>query len=194
MNSAWIRSIARPLLLIALGTSVVQCGGKKSKSSDAQITVSPAQPIVIDVDLPDNDPPIRKSWFKFSVNINNKTGYTFEIIALEAEITAMDSTGGFSTRKVAWAPSEFNYTLNDIKCTYGTFGQWSPDQNKSLALQPQSGCVDGTVSFIADGNPSGPLGNQFRYKVKIKPVGYFVDTASGEAEDRFTKTKLFYTQ
>lgn len=189
MNNLWIRS----LLALVVAALSVQCAAKKSKSSAAVITVSPERPTVIDVDI--EDPETKASWFEFDVTIDNQTEYPFEIIGLKAEVTSMDESGFFVTKTNVWVPSESNFTLDSLVCNYSTFGVFAVNEKKKLQIYDQfnQNCPEGNIRFVSDGNSSGPDNRHFRYKVKLTPIGYFVDS-TGEAEDRFEKFKVFYTQ
>jgi len=181
------------LLIILAALHALQCGKKESKSSPAIITVAPEKPIVINTDI--ESPSIKAAWFKFDVTVDNKTEFPFEIIALEAEVTAMDASGQFSTTDVAWVPSSINFSNDVIICNYSTYGIYAVGEKKKLGYYDEAGigCPTGSARFTSDGHPSGPSEKNFRYKVKLIPQGYFID-GNGDAEDRFEKFKLFYTQ
>jgi hypothetical protein len=57
--------------------------------------------------------------------------------------------------------------------------------------------ADGTLaprypSFYVGGNPKGPNGTNFRYRIKLKPLGWFGSLFA--PTDRFEKFKYFQTQ
>jgi hypothetical protein len=56
-----------------------------------------------------------------------------------------------------------------------------------------SNCYSGPIGFFADNLPIPANSNNFRYRVKLKPLGYFVN-ADGEADDRFERYKSFFTK
>jgi hypothetical protein len=183
--------ISRVLLAALSFLFLIQCKGGANKADGAEITITPNTPIVITADIA--SPSRASPWFSFETSIENKTDSAFEIVALEAEITGTDDTGNLVSRKVAWSPSEFNYSTLSLQCSYASFGTWQPGDKKELQITGAGTCVSGIPQFIADGNPDGPNDDSFRYKVKLKPLGYFID-AEGDPSDRFEKFKLFFTK
>lgn len=186
--------LSRVLFCVFAVASLSQCKGGKSKSQAAEMTVYPAQPIVIDASVKIGDKTYNKPWFSFEVEIENLTGYRFRIVALEAIITATSSSGTTTTKTVAWAPGEADYTLDDLKCSYTIFGTWDLNEKKKLRLENSNNlCGQADALFFSDNNERGVNGNSFRYKVKVKPQGYFIDE-NGNPDDRFDKTKTIFTR
>ncbi len=132
-------------------------------------------------------------WFGFRVNIDNQSDQTIELVALQLDITGQGNGGQLTTATVAFDPSQADFTLNDLQCEYTTFGTWGPGIKRDIGVIAHGLCPGGGLQFFTGGNPKGPNGNNFRYRVKAKPLGYFIDSA-GNPDDRFEKFKYFFTK
>ncbi len=180
------------ICLIVLSLCAVQCGKKLSKSSPVEVTIVPDVPIVITASI-EGAAGKEAPWFSFKVSLDNQTDQAFEIVALQIEISGQGSSGQLETRTLAFDPSQLDYTLNELACSYGTFGVWQPGQKKDIGVTGTTGCLSLIAKFYAGGNPKGPNANSYRYRVKAKPLGYFID-AAGDPDDRFEKFKYFFTK
>ena len=170
----------------------VQCGKQESKSSPVQINIVPDVPIVITASIEGQEGK-EAPWFAFRVSIDNTTDQAFEIVALQIDITGQGTSGQLETKTLAFDPSQADYSLNDISCAYGSFGIWQPGQKKDIGVTGTTGCLSFAAKFFAGNNPKGTNANSFRYRVKAKPLGYFID-AQGDPDDRFEKFKYFFTK
>ena len=170
------------------------CAGEKSKSQGANITVTPSKPIVIDADVTDDSgKKLTRPWFEFRTRINNTTGDTITIVALQAEIYAQGPSGMQQKATVAFTPSEFNFKLSETQdCKFSSFGVWANGDDKQLYLENGNENCNRTPVFRIGSNPTGPNGTNFRYRVQLKPLGWF--GPADKATDRFDKTFSFFTQ
>ncbi len=182
------------LMTILAVPALASCGGKKSKSQLADLTVNPERPIVITADATlSGDKKITGPWFQFTMNMTNGSTEPITIVALELEVSAPDDTGVISSRPVAFSPGEFDFNLTEtINCKYASFGTWQPGQTKAMTLESSSDACKGIPMFIVGSNAKGADGKNFRYRVKVKPAGWF--GTFDKATDRFEKSIVFTTQ
>lgn len=172
------------------------CAGDKSKSQGASLAVNPSKPIVINADITDdNGKKLTRPWFEFRTRMTNNTGDTITIVALQADVYAQGPSGQQQKTTVAFTPSEFNFKISDTQeCKFSNFGVWEKDGEKDKAFildNGQTGCTR-TPVFRIGSNPTGPTGNNFRYRVQLKPLGWF--GTADKATDRFDRTFSFFTQ
>jgi hypothetical protein len=184
----------RASLVLLLALSQLSCSGKKSKSFNAVATVIPPVPIVFTVDTKDSaGRTVTAPWYEFHINVENKTGDTFTIVAIKIETTGLDATGTFSTVKAQGVPSDYDYSLQNLSCSYGSFGTWAPGDNLPLSLTGTGGCQSGIAGFQIGGNPNpGGANPILHYTVKVEILGWF--GTFNEATDRFDRTIYFTTQ
>jgi hypothetical protein len=186
-------------MLLAMAMGTLSCG-KKTKSDGARITLNPKRPVVITGKFSfDNNGSIVEvigPWFKYNINVENKTDEEFVIVSAQLEITGVDGYGGFSTVKTTFDPSQSNFSTETLVCAYSTFGTWLPDEEKpvlSTSATPACNFPAGTaVTFFASGNPDPGTSQNFHYQGKLKLVGWFGTYT--DATDRFEKTIYFTTQ
>jgi len=167
---------------------LAQCGKDDSKESGAKFTISPKKPIVITAKVSDGTKEYNPPWFEFRLSLDNRTGDVVTIVAVELEITGIDEMGQPSTRTVAVAPSDFNWSTDTFECNYFSFGTWQKNEDETFLLDTGNPACLGFPVFRIPDNPKG----SYRYRVKMKPLGYFGDF--GEANDRFEKYQYFHTQ
>jgi hypothetical protein len=174
--------------------SLAQCAKKKSKSDGAEFGILPEKPIVILGDTKDssgND--IKGPWFNFRVNMMNGTEDIVTIVALVLEVYAQDSSGQIVKADVAFTPAAFDFTLSEDKeCKFSTFGTWTVGEKKGFLLENSDPTCTRIPVFYIGNNPSGISGKNYRYRVKVKPMGWF--GTYDDPTDRFDKSFSFYTQ
>lgn len=193
-----MRSIAKqPVLQLVFCVfavfALVDCSKKKSKSQEVDVTIAPEKPIVITADATINGKKVAAPWFQFYVSLKNNSEENVTIIAVEAEITGQGASGQLTTANVAWSAGSFDGPYNDlIDCNYNDFGTWAPGEERSVSLDGIFDECDGVAVFLVGSNPKSPNGNSFRYRVKLKPLGWFGTIL--DPSDRFERFKYFYTQ
>ncbi len=179
------------ILILFSAALLVQCGNDKNPAAKAKIIVNPKEPIVL-LGAPsgtDRTPP----YFMFTVRIDNQTEGTFVIVSMKIEVTGISDSGTPITVESYFDPSEKNETFENYECEYTSFGTWAPGVSQELRVDnANTNCFSGPVMFIAESNPKNSAGN-YRYRVKVQPIGYFVD-ADGVATDRFEKFAYFFTR
>lgn len=187
------------LLAILSVLTLSQCGKQNTKSGKVDIKITPEIPIVITGDVGGLHPKTQP-WFDFSVELTNNSDYTFKIVAVKAEIVLLDGSG--SSMEATWAPSEYDFSNDVYTCSYVDFGTWRAGESKTMYLTNQTGAsqcpttnATTTVNalFTADNLPKAANPNNFRYRVKLKPLGYFINDA-GDPDDRFERYKSFFTK
>lgn len=195
------------IVAIIFGFSI-SCG-KKTKSQDVGVEVTPSKPIVFNADTTvssgQNQIDVAAPWFKFSVKINNQSTDPILIINLKAEAAITSGTGQTATGEKTFDPSLSNYTIpatattDAIPCTYSNFGLFPPRAGDApaapISAVPTDNvtlCENDTIEFFLDGLPDGGEGN-YRYSIKLSPIGYFVNNQS-EPSDRFERSITFRTQ
>ncbi len=186
--------ILAAILILVASTGLIQCGNQKSKTANVEIFIVPEIPIVITADVTDgNGKKSTAPWFDFTMRIKNGSEQAFVVVAIVGEITITDSNGSTNTKTYAGDPGLFNYSNDTIECTYGTFGRWEVGEESYIAVaHANASCPNRTAAFRVDSLPK-PLGASYRYRVKVQPVGYFIDDDDLPA-DRFEKFHFFYTQ
>jgi hypothetical protein len=179
--------------------AVLSCSKEQSKSQLASVSVNPGKPIVITADATiDGDKKIEGPWFAFTLSMTNASDEPITIVAIEAEVFAQGSSGQTETTTIAFTPGDFNFKIGEDKeCKFTSFGTWDPTATPSTAtrgfeLENGDGACTRTPLFYIGSNPSGPNGNNFRYRVKLKPQGWFGGLTS--ATNRFDRSINFYTQ
>lgn len=185
------------LLGILSATALVSCGGDKDKSDKTKISLIPEKPIVITADIEQDGSTVAAPWFKFYATITNPTAEPITIVALEVEVTGLNSSGSSTTNKVAFAASSYNRTISvgttTYDCDYPSFGTIAANSSAQLQLSGSSPCPSGIVGFTVPSNPKPPTGSEnYRYTVKVKPLGWFGELTS--PTDRYEKKQTFYTQ
>ena len=209
--------ISRTITRLAVGVLLLfllNCG-KKGKSSEVDIVVLPEQPIVFTSDLTylngTSTVTVPKNWFKFSLGLNNHSDSAITISALHVEVTMTSSTGSVTRKTADFNPNSFNYTVSSTSggvttsttCTFSDFGQFDPRgipagpsyNNRSLfliATPVNAACGIVTPTFYVGGLTDASGGNNFTYRVKVTPVGWFGDR--NHPEDRFSGSTTFSTQ
>lgn len=202
-------SIYTRVLHIMMGilfiAGLASCGGDTSKSGKAKMSILPEKPVVITADVEQDGKKYSGPWFNFRGSMFNGSTDTITVVALEIEVTGMGSSGNPTTSKVAFSPGQFNQdvvylpmgatTPITVACKYTHFAQLNAGDDSQFELlgAPETVCAGYGPVFIIGGNPKGPPGNtNFRYTLKIKPVGWFgtYDTPT----DRFMRQQTFYTQ
>jgi hypothetical protein len=181
------------LLAVAFLSS---CGGKENKATNVDVTIEPEKPIVITGDIEVNGEELQSPWFRFQVHIKNGSEQAFTLVALQAEVTGVDESGQTSTATVSFAPNDSDGKWlgeDNPTCSYTGYGTYQPGDDLDLTLSGALTACPTGIAFYVGGNPKGPSGKSFRYRVKLKPLGYFIDS-QGIASDRFEKFKNFYTQ
>jgi hypothetical protein len=189
-------------LLITAG--LVSCGGGGStKGSKTIITVIPKKPIVITGPTKDssgNDVP--GAWYRFQVGIDNPTDEEVTIIAVDVETTSISDTGTTTVTKTTFTPSQFNFQLSDtVQCEFTSFGTFAAASTGGVFWLNgtgdfTTGC-DRYPVFIVGSQGTGPSGKIFRYKVVMKPQGWFgpENLLTGNPSfDRYEKQVTFFTQ
>ncbi len=177
---------------------LTSCGGDKPKSEKAKLTLIPSKPIVITADVTEDDKVIAAPWFKFLATLSNPTDEMITIVALQVDITGLNSSGTPQTTTVAFSPGSFNDTVlvgtTVIECKYNHFAQIAAGDSAQLRLLgADSACGTPLANFAVGGNPKGPPGNtSFRYTLKVKPLGWFGGLIT--PTNRFDKVSTFYTQ
>lgn len=184
-------------LCFGAGLFLISCGGKSGKSNKIEVKAIPEKPIVITGDTVANGKDCSAPWFAYDVRIKNGADAKLRIVAIQAEVTGTSEGGTPTTTTVTWSPSDFDGNhlgIDSPTCTYETFGTWDPDQDKEIELTgAYSLCPTGITDLFVCDNPTGPQGKSFRYRVKLKPLGYFLDE-DDIPSDRFEKFKMFFTQ
>lgn len=182
------------LICLILLPGITSCGGEKSKSHGAEVEIIPEKPIVITADTKDgsgND--VKAPWFEFRMRINNNTGHEFTIVAVSAEIFAQGSSGQPETKIAAWTPSDFDFSLDeDTECKFSSFGTWEVGASQVLVLKNGIDACERIPKFMVGDNLTGITGKNYRYRVRVKPLGWFGTEL--EPEDRFEKVETFFTQ
>jgi hypothetical protein len=187
-------------------TALSSCGGDEGKSGKVKLSIIPEKPIVITADsVDDNDNIIKAPWFSFRASMNNTSTDTVTVVALEVEVTGTDENGSTVSGKVAFTPSQFNTSIEKpdgsgatvtVDCKYTYFAQLAAGTTASdLKLYgADPDCGDPPVpTFYVGNNPKGREGsNNYRYTVKMKPLGWFGSYLL--PTDRFERTQTFYTQ
>ncbi len=185
------------LLALSAIALLTQCGGE-SKSNKVSFTIIPGEPIVITAKGKDGlgaefDGP----YFKFRVQAENNSDEVVTLIALNLELSISNAYGGEQTAEVTFTPDWANHTVTvadtDIDCVYSTFAELAPGETKELLYTPIAGS-DAACSvysgFIANSLPQ--VEDKFRYKVKMKPIGWFGD--ADDPTDRFERFISFFTR
>lgn len=171
------------------------CGGDKSKSDLAKVNITPEKPIVITGDtVDDSGTSITSPWFEFRVAMSNGSNQPITIVAITAEVYGQTSAGMTEKKEVAFTPSQFNFQLNETtQCKYTSFGTWDAGAAMTgLTLQNGVAACKRTPRFLIGGNTKGVSGSNYRYRVKIRPVGWF--GTESDAIDRFDKYVTVFTQ
>ncbi len=194
--STYTRISTIMICTFALGLSACG-GGGGGKSANTRLRILPEKPIVIlgptkDQAGQDIDGP----WFEFGMEVTNNTDETITVKALVAEVTAQDETGQFVTGTATWAATQVSKTVliagEDFSCTYTNFGEIAPLATEALVLDNGVAQCLTAPRFTVGSNESGVNGSNFRYRVKVKPLGWFgTDT---NPSDRFEKSVTFFTQ
>lgn len=185
------------LISISVALGLASCGGAKGKSASLGVSIIPERPIVITGNgVSFTGTVITAPWFGFSVTMTNPTDEPITIIGLQMEVSSLDSNGEVVTTTFTSTPAEFNRPYGDsISCTHYTFGtipaNTTTDTPLSVTLSGVPECTAIPV-FTPSGIPSGPSKNNFYYKVKIKPLGWFGTYTT--PSDRLEKFKYFTTQ
>lgn len=190
LNSKTFKIAMSALFLMTLA----ECSKGKSKSDGAEFTVLPVSPIVITGDVNDpNGKTIKGPWFNFRLTMKNNTEGAITIVALTAQIFAEDESGQQVTSDFSVNPADFNHTITDVTdCKYFYFGTWAVGEDKSFELTDgQAVCKGVPLMYVGD-NKSGSSGKNFRYRVVVKPQGWF--GTFDKPLDRFDKQFTFYTQ
>lgn len=185
-------------LLICL--NILSCGGEASKSEQTSIEVLPESPIVITADI--KDPSITAPWFRFQVKVTNTSDQPLTIVSLEVKVQAYIN-GTNQEKTSATDPSEFNVdgaTPQD-SCEYSSFGVIQPGETSFLVptlygdpTNPPTCGID-RLTFYSQSNPKDPSSNTGtppRYRVTVRPIGWF--GTEDNPTDRYTKTFQFSTQ
>ncbi|HMN69809.1 MAG TPA: hypothetical protein PKC28_14795 [Bdellovibrionales bacterium] len=200
----------RGFVLVFMALTLVQCGKDESESEKAKFQIIPAEPIVITADIVSDGQVISAPWFEFRVKIKNETKDKFTIVAMQATVTGLDSSDNMIPVKYATAPSSFNFTLkDDVTCEFSHFGTFEVDTDPDSTGQVMT--LEGAKSICYDVNgdgtpetkytptfripsnpPGGATGDNFRYTVELKPLGWYGDRNT--PTDRFEKSLMFYTQ
>lgn len=183
--------LAVTLILIA-STGLVQCGQQKGKAANVSVFPIPDEPVVITADVTISGKDVKGPWFRFAVKLKNGSDQKFEIVALQAEISITDQTGNSVTKDFASAPGGLNIETDTLTCKYDSYGTFDVNEEEYLQVEGTGSCPTIIPSFVIDGLAK-PTGNSYRYRVKLKPVGYFVDS-NGLPDGRFEKEKTFFTQ
>lgn len=185
-QNLWLTTL---LSAIAL-SSLVQCGKTVSKAANVVITQVPDKPIIITADVGVYTAP----WFDFTIRIKNGSTQKFTIVAITVDVTITDANGQQATKTYAADAGIFDISTDSLVCTYSTFGTWAVNEEKYVSIgNGGTGCPNREVGFRVDGLPKPFNTNSYRYSVKVKPLGYFIDDNDLPA-DRFEKFKYFYTQ
>lgn len=172
--------------------ALASCGGAKSKSAGATFQVNPGKPIVISADAPKGAKTIKGPWFGFTLSMTNSTTDPITLIALEYEV-AGQTDNGTTVIKGVFSPSEHDFTSDTLKCEYTSFGTWAPGETRIVGLpNGNAGCATDSTIFLSQGNPKGTFTQNYHYRVKVKPAGWF--GTLDNATDRFDKTFNFSTQ
>lgn len=179
--------------LVAIA-ALVSCSGAKSKSQAAAVEVLPPKPIVITgPTLDGKGTKVEGPWFNFRMKMTNSTTESITIVALELEVIGQGSSGQPESKTVSFAPSEYNFSLNEnTECKYTGFGTWAVGESKAFTLTGASVDCPTVPVFIVGSNTKGASGRNYRYRVRAKPLGWF--GTADEATDRFEKTITFFTQ
>lgn len=186
-------ALATTLILIA-STGLVQCGQQKGKTANVAIYPIPAEPIVITADVTAGGKKFTAPWFDFTMKLRNGSDQAFVIVAIMAQISITDNTGAVATKDYAGDPGQSNFENDVIICQYADFGTFTVGEEDYIKItHADTNCPNGVRVFRVDALPKPISANNYRYRVKLKPLGYFVDS-SGLPEDRFEKDKIFYTQ
>lgn len=188
-------------LLVTVG--IVSCGGGgSSKGSKTIVNIVPPKPIVITGPTKDSTgAEIPGAWYRFSVSIDNPTDEEVTIIAVDVETTAQSPEGQTIVTKTTFTPSNFNFALSDtVTCKYTSFGTFGAASTGGVFwLDGQGDFITGCdryAIFIVGNQGTGPSGKNFRYRVKMKPQGWFgpEDLVTGNPSfDRYEKQVNFYT-
>lgn len=182
--------------------TVSGCGEEKNKSEGAVFEVLPSTPIVILGDVEIGDKKVQGPWFSFRVKMANTTDEDITIIALSITIFAQSENGQQVKTEVAFSPSDFNFEITTgtgdsaktFECKFHSFGTWAKGQaSTSLSLDNGNTDCAGRIPIFYIGNgEKGRNGNNFRYRVEVKPQGWFGDYYV--PKDRFNTDFVFYTQ
>jgi hypothetical protein len=193
-----------PMTGILFIAALTSCGGDKSKSEKAKLSIIPEKPIVITGDaVDDNDTAIKAPWFSFRASMTNESAYTVTIVALEVEVTGQNESGSSVTSTVAFTPSQFNSSFEKpdgngatvtIECKYKYFAELAPGTGGGFRLMGAvSDCGTPIPTFYVGNNPKGREGsNNYRYTLRLKPLGWFGTYLL--PTDRYERTQTFYTQ
>lgn len=207
--------LLRLAVLTLAAFSTVQCG-KKGLSGEVEIRMMPERPVVITSDVTVNwfgtTSKLKGPWFKFFVNIRNDADIPLVVQALNVEVMGMDEGGQLSTTTKDFDPGGYSYTLNSVVCNYGDLGMFWHQGSKEGTPIGSSGekmyndlplfvggagdfCAGSTtpvgIWFYVGGMPKPP-GSNFRFTVKVKPIGWF-GTRTDQVE-RFEASATGYTQ
>lgn len=179
------------MVAIALAGGI-SCSKEKTKSDLVDLTVNPDEPIVITAPSKDgNGQDISPPWFDFRLSLTNPTAEQITVVALLVKVYGPSGT---SPKEVAMVPADFNFSLDeDTECKFTYFGTWQPGQTLPFSLAGGGTDCDGRGPiFNVSALPKGTNNNSYRYRVEIKPLGWFgpIDNAS----DRFEKKEIFFTQ
>lgn len=170
--------------------------GAKNKSQLAGVQIVPDQPIVftagINIPMGTTVVAVNPPWFRFGVNLNNKTGDDVTIISMTATVSAISPSGQMQTAVKTFDPSTFDYSTDLISCTYYTFGTFADNQSGPLTLTGAGGgCSAGEPVFYMSALPSVGTG-YYTYTVSLEIDGWFgTETAP---KDRFQRLVYFTTQ
>jgi hypothetical protein len=186
----WARYAACALFLVGLA----QCSKAKTKSEEVTFSVLPDRPIVIDGDTVDSHGnKVKAPWFQFRLSVNNKSGSTVTVVAFQVTVYGQSSSGSTQSTPASFSSTDFNYTTDLLDCEYPSFGEFPTgkgDQALSLS-NANTNCTAQPIFFVGNGT-SGVSGSNFRYRVVVKPQGWFGTYA--DPSDRFEQTFTFYTQ
>lgn len=202
------RTLWFTLLLFLIVFVNLQCSGKE-KSSQVSVSIDPDVPIVITGDFTIGTKTVKSPWFSFQTNITNNSNETVTIMAIELEITAMSTTGGFIINKTTITPSDFSAKFacpapseTILNLTFTDFGEYLAGESKPLFVQYRGTDVatcagaDTPISPVAiyvGGNPSIDGGaTDYSYSVQATVIGWFGGVTS--PTDRFSQEIYFTTQ
>ncbi len=197
---SYILRVFNIVISLFLATTLISCGGGgTTKGSKTSVDIIPPKPIVITGPTKDslgNDVP--GAWYRFSVSITNPTDEELTIVALQVETTTVDENGQSTTTDTTFSPTQYNFQFSEnIQCKYSSFGTIAANSSANLGLASGGNpeCT-GIAVFIVGGNSTGPNGNNFRYRVKVKPLGWFgpEGLSTTASFDRYEKTETFFTR
>lgn len=187
----------RIIMFFTFALSLSACGGGGGgKSANTKIRILPEKPIVFTAPTKDmSGGTIQGPWFSFRMEVSNNTDETVTIQVLEADVSAQDANGQFVTTTATWSASALTKTVTvageDFECEFTDFGEIAPGTTQQLSLTNSEPLCATLPEFIVGSNPKGD-GENYRYRVKVKPVGWFGTYAV--PTDRYQKSATFFTQ